>query len=576
MSKTEILEKSMEYVEAGVKHPGYIEWRDGLKEKYDMYKGDQWTREDEEIIRARGQVPVVVNFIKKHINSFLGDEILSRKRLRVILDNTNSEEGNVISDHLSMLLTDWYAREDVQRKFSLKYRDALIQGLGWSNIYMEEGLLRYDYVNPAEMIPDLYEGGHDLGGQRFVAREYKVSNAYLMSKYGNKASFLRGSPDSDHGRSMAFLPHNYHQFYNTQPAEGVSTCHEVQWKEWAVAYSGFTEEGMYFETFSKEKALANIKRKKDIKEIAREKIMRSVIVGDKLLEGSELKGIDPQRSYFSYVPFLLSHCEWSGTPLGELYSYIDIQRAYNFDHTEKKYADKKEVFVFHSQNPGADTRGIEQVLKESRGFISLRSGESLSKMDFRGDSAAALQNIMTTPNIIDMVSPISKAELGEKGNVTSGAAIRAQQKYASIGRTPAQDNVSAAKKREAMVALSAFCSSGDQNIESIIEKGDEKYNEGHRLLMNYVNPAGVIENDISWVGSVARIAFISVPDTDTNAELQRSLVLDLLANPNAQLLMQNPELLRLLGIDGSTSSKISSASPNTDNGNIGQRMGNMR
>lgn len=161
---------------------------------HDFYDGDQWEQEDIEVLKERGQLPLVFNAIKPTIDWLIGTERKTRVDYRVLPREKNDADGAEVKTNVLKYIADvnksQYARS---RAFS----DAIKSGVGW----IEAGIRTDPTIEP------LYTGYEDwrnvwydplsiepdLSDARFVIREKYVDLDVGMEMFPDRQDVLVAS-----------------------------------------------------------------------------------------------------------------------------------------------------------------------------------------------------------------------------------------------------------------------------------------------------------------------------------------------------------------------------------------------
>ena len=185
-TRQKALDTAQEYFRLANLHQSTNEFRLKCINDYGFYDGtEQWQAKDLEKLNAREQLPITVNICKGFIDNLSGVEIQSRYRTACRSDSHKSEDDK-LAEALTHLLFYIQEHQELPYKGSLKFRDSLICGIGWSYLYKENGEVFYEYVHPFNIIPD----PDDLTPQ------------YNAMKYVCRKRWMR--PDMVKARSMAF------------------------------------------------------------------------------------------------------------------------------------------------------------------------------------------------------------------------------------------------------------------------------------------------------------------------------------------------------------------------------------
>jgi hypothetical protein len=144
---------------------------------------------------------------------------------------------------------------------------------------------------------------------------------------------------------------------------------------------------------------------------------------------------------------------------------------------------------------------------------------------------------------LQQVSGLFSDSLGEPTNATSGVAIKQRQIGTSKNLASGFDGNSLVKKREGKMLLDLIQGGDSENL--FVQILDDEETESLVLnLVREIDGEEVIFNDIRTLPLDVYIEH--VPDYDSAPEEQQATLEALLANPNAMMILQNPELLKLL------------------------------
>jgi hypothetical protein len=127
-------------------HPSHQEWCKDTIENYGFYGGyGQWSDFDKLKAQAKGMTPLVVNIIQSFIDSLSGVEIQSRYRNAV-----RSDSGKIEDEQLARALTHmlffYQENQHIPYQGSIKFRDMLVCGLGWSDTYQQNFIRIYTHL----------------------------------------------------------------------------------------------------------------------------------------------------------------------------------------------------------------------------------------------------------------------------------------------------------------------------------------------------------------------------------------------------------------------------------------------
>ena len=560
-SRQKALITAQEFFRTANLHPSTVEFRQKCINDYGFYDGTgQWEALDLRILQERGQLPITVNICKGFIDNLSGVEIQSRYRIACRNDSQNPE-GDKLADALTHLLFSLQEQEEIPYKGSLKFRDSLICGIGWSYLCQEEGVIYYDYVHPFNMIPD----PDDLTLQ-YTAMKY-VCRKRWMRPDRIKARWPQAAKDIDFSEDFSGIQ-GYYQGMNTPELMDRNTLYtdatsgmgssrtgsaqsrvlvvEVQYKVPCNVYKGLDTQGRSFETFNLETAESLAGLEKDIEETKGERIMRTLFLENTLLEHAPLEATFPDQKDFSYIPIVFQRRFKTGVPYGLLESMKDIQRDCNVRVTKSVYAINSARIIFEGNPmPGRDIETIRKELKTADSVIVLPKDSKFQVSSNTQLGEEQLKIVELYLNLIQRVTGIYDEMLGIPTNATSGIAQHMRQVNSVRNNVFAFDNFSQMKKREARFLLSMIQAGEAQNLAVEILTPEEQ----KRIILNLtrlIDGKPVVFNDIR---SLPLSLYIEeVPDYQSSFAEQKATIESLLSNAHAQWLMSSPELLRRLGV----------------------------
>lgn len=551
MSREGPLERARSYFEYANAHPVITAWRAKAQEDYGFYDGDgQWEPEILQQLQERGQAAITVNKIKPLVNFLSGVEIQTRFRMAF-----RSHSGRVEDDRLAKALTHlgYFVQEhqDIPYKASLKFRDSLITGLGWSQLYKDKHGIAYEQVHPLNMVFDPDDLSPNLSAMQFVARLrwYAIEEAKRLwpreSSYWN--NLFHASPQSGSTSGEAnFRQASSLDLYTSGDGGSGSRVLvvEVQYKDYDTAYAGFDGQGRMFQTFSKQEAW-ELDPTGAFDKTTAARIQRVLFTGDRLLEHGPLRPAIPNLPDFTYIPIVWSR-RLNGVPDGWLSSMKDLQRESNYRRA--KLVNNLSSFraeVEANAMPGMSVDQIREELKRPDSILLKTPGTVLNIQSNIPLAQGQFEMLMQVDRELQQVSGIHDDALGKPTNAESGVAIEKRQVNSVRSQVFAFDNLRLMKKREGRLLLHYFQGGGDTFLEAQILDENEK----ETILLNavrYVDGQRVMFNDIRTLP--LSIYVEEVPDFESSAEEQQANLVALLGNAHAPLIMQSPLFMKRLGI----------------------------
>ncbi len=556
ITKQEALHKAQSCFRAANLHPSSQEFRLKCIDDQTFYDGTgQWTARDLQVLAMREQLPITVNICKGYVDALSGVEIQSRYRTACRSDSHREED-----DKLAEALTHWlfYIQEhqDLPYKGSLKFRDSLICGIGWSHLCKEDGVYYYDYVHPFNVIPDPDDLSPQYTAMKYVCRKRWMSPDMIKARWRKAAAsldftsgftssgFYGGSPELD-DRNGAYTE------ASASPSANRLLVVEVQYKVPHKAYKGMDREGRPFETFDLDTAEDLAASSREIEPTDSTRIMRTLFLGDTLLEHAPLDFALPGSKDFSLIPVVFQRRFKTGVPYGLLESMKDIQRDCNVRVTKSVHAVNSSRLVFEGNPmPGADLNRLKRELKSTESVIILPKDSKYQLSSNAQLGEEQLKIVELYLDLIQRVTGIHDEMLGMQTNAASGVAQNIRQVNSVRNNVFAFDNFSNMKKRESLFILGMLQSGDDENVAVQILTPEEK----EMMVLNLTRtiqgktgkPEKVILNNVRTLPLSLYIE--EVPDYKSTFEEQKATFEALLSNAHAHWMMLSPELLRRLGV----------------------------
>lgn len=559
-SKQDILHKVKEYCRAAFLHPSTIQWRKECRENQAFYNakdiynaGDmgQWTKETLDILYSRGQKPTTINLTQAFIDSICGVEIQGRYRT-AYRSQSNKEE----TKKLAAALTAWsfHIQEDqrIPYKGSLKFQDAVITGIGVSNQYKQNGYF-YDYVNSYNVIfdPDnldpQYEGSRYVIRSRFMHPDYIKKMWPSISKYVDLSSSDCMIPGIESieimDRQSDYSLYDGQNFFSN--SKGKIPVIEVQYRVPRKSYSGIDKNGYYFDTFDEKKAYDFSESENDIEEKNSERIMRTLFMGDFILEHAPLNPDLPNMKDFSYIPCVWKRRFGTGVCYGLMECIKDIQRDFNITNVKNRYLmNSSKVAITGNFSDGKTIDNLRSELKRNDSVVFLPEG---TKIQFDSNSQLSKDQISLIPQylmLMQRVTGIHDEMMGVQTNATSAIAQNVRQVNSVRNNVFAFSNFSNMKIRESKHFLDMFQGSDDKNVLVQILDNDQT----ETIILNLtreINGKHVISNDVRTFPVSLYVE--EIPDYKSTYEEQRQMIQSLLSNANANWIMLSPKLMEFMG-----------------------------
>lgn len=529
----------------------YQSWRNEAIQSFRFYDGiGQYHPNILEILHQRKQAPIVVNKIRSMVNQASGLEINTRGKI-AFRPQSNSEEEELLTKAMTHYAFAVQKLQSYSFKGSLRCRDALICGLGWSRTVLQDDEILYDYIHPLNVIFDADDFTPQLTNMDKLINMHFISAEEIKSRWPKFSKQVDSISSFDISTFGNFTP----EFFNRNSALIPSSAsgsgsngsrllvNEVFKKERKKYFCGINKNGYWFETFDEEEAEKVADNKKDIFEKNGTQIMRTVFCNDMLFEYGPMLPNTPNRKDFSLVPCVWLRRTSDAVPIGWIEDFKDLQRELN-------YRKLKEIMSLNSVRAVVDSDAFgnmsaDEIREELSRLDTVLFKTGPGQVDIVPNldiSNAMIKAAERIDHELQQVSGMYSDSMGEATNATSGVAIKQRQLGTSKNLAFGFDSFSMCKEREGQILIDLMQGSGLNNIlVNIVMDDDEK----QVFVMNIVSEEdGEILNDIRTIPVDIYVEI--VPDYDSSFDEQRATLETLLANPQAPLILQNPYLLKIL------------------------------
>lgn len=533
----------------------YQKWRQSAIQSFDFFDGiGQYHPEILQKLHQRGQSPIVVNKVRSMINQASGLEINTRGKI-AFKPQSNSEEEAKLTKAMTHYGFAVQKEQGFSYKGSLRCRDSLICGIGWSRMYPYRNQIMYDYTHPLNIIFDADDFSPQLTNQRHliymrwlapdeIKEEWprfakqideRVGRDDMINNVGNFTSEF-------FNRRSAFIPS-----ISSSGGSGGSRLlvNEVLHKEKRKYYCGVDKNGYYFETFKEDEAEELADNKREITEEVGTQIMRTVFFDDILLDFAPMLPNIPNRADFSDIPCVWQRRTADAVPVGWLEDLKDLQRELNYRKLREILSlNSKTAVVDHNAFHGMDIEEIRQeIMRDDTILIKTGPGQVDIQQNLN-ISDAMIKAAERIDQELQQVSGMYSDSLGAATNATSGVAIKQRQIGTSKNLAHGFDSFTLVKEREGKVLIDLMQGSGLENVLVNITLDDDEKETFIMNLVRDIKGKKVMFNDIRTLPVDIYVEI--VPDYDSSLEEQKATLEALLANPQAPLILQNPYLLKIL------------------------------
>lgn len=145
-------------------------WREQADLDGDFYDGNQWTEEEKQVLKERGQPAVTINRIKPRMDAIFGIQQALRVDTKAYPAHDKEQEAEAISERLREIEDDC----DFDELETLVFEDQAIAGRGWFELKKEWDGLRsrhkIAHLDFREVVKDRYSKKPDLSDAKRVSK----------------------------------------------------------------------------------------------------------------------------------------------------------------------------------------------------------------------------------------------------------------------------------------------------------------------------------------------------------------------------------------------------------------------
>lgn len=555
--KEDVLHHVTKMWRRGTNHYSYVKWREECIKANSLYNGGEahWHADDLRTLKEEGSVPITINVAGGFVDTMSGVEAQSHYRLTARIDE-QGQQSRELGRALTQFLLIWQEQQNVLDHDSIKLKDALIGGLGWSQVYVENGVVRYARVEPLEMIFDADDVSPQLTNQDFIGRMHWMSPDEIRLKWKDKVSKLNLDDyegDNNYvagglmGSALSNLSSSVAPDAGIRKAFGKRLVCELQYKVPTLAYQGLAKNGRHFTTFDIDVAEKVVGRKADIEEFPSKRILRTIFFQDTVLNHAFLMPSYPEQEDYAYIPFVWKRRNSDGVPEGIVEPVRGVQMAINAQFTSSVNSiNANRVFI--SGNIAEFTQGytkpedLEQHILRKKSVTLLPEGVQTQFISGMNLGREQMEFVRESIELMKRIIGIYDDMRG--GNSTHTSGVAEQIRVSNSLRTHAFmfDRFAAMKRRAAAQTLKLFQALCPENVRL---RGVDKNFEP--LYVNLLNEK--LNGDVEMLNDINFLPFTlyleEVPNFKSSLNQRKEELVSLLNNPHANILVMNPRFLDL-------------------------------
>ena len=210
-------------------------WAQHAKEDKEFRLGRQWTEEQEETLKARGQAPIVVNRVHPAVEAAKSMMSANRPSFRVA---PREDSDNKVAQVMSAMLSYMYDISDGRTVVRQMIDDYYVMGLGYIHVYqdpmmdMGKGEVCIHDVDPLDVYVDpnsrdkFFEDAENIIISRLFTREqaeklYPMYANAIKNADNNTADFDHDRPETGRANDLAtHFPEDIDRTHNTEYLRG--------------------------------------------------------------------------------------------------------------------------------------------------------------------------------------------------------------------------------------------------------------------------------------------------------------------------------------------------------------------
>lgn len=523
------------------------EWRRRMELDEDMYDSDQWDAESKLILEERGQEPLVLNVIAQSINWIIGSQRNARTDYKIL---PRRKEASKSAERKGQLLKYLSDVNKSQFSFSDAFEEQIKAGLSWLECGVQDdadGEPIYErFESWRNIVWDSSASERDLSDGRYLFRTKWVDLDTAIALFPNREAAIRhsASPVYEFGASLDRFGDDAmdsseidsvrdayssieHPAYSRDRVRLIEAWFKVPEQEEVMAGGDFAGE-IYDERSpghaeQVETGMAEVRKRLTY----RTKVM--VMTSSRVLWFSK----SPYRhNRYPLTPLWCYRKKKTGEPYGIVRNMVDAQKDIN-KRFSKALAILSSNKTIMDEGAVSDLDEFEDEVSRPNAIIVKKKGYELNIDADRELSAAHLQVMQMSMQMIQTLSGVTDEAMGRTTNAVSGKAITARQEQGAVSTSTAFDHLRAARQYhgEKMLSLTEQFMDERKQFRITNSRGQPDYVE--------IND-GLPENDI-----VRTKADFVISEDDWNASIRRAQVTELM-EMMTQLAPVAPQIVMVL------------------------------
>lgn len=515
-------------------------WRAEADLACEFYDGNQLDAETIEILKDRGQPPLITNLISAAVNTVLGIEVGMRQDWRVRQEDDEVASADA-ADALSLKLKHAETKSGADRACSDAFAAQVKAGIGFIEVARESDPFkppyRVRYIHRREIYWDWKSQERDLSDARYLIRRRWVEVDTAIAMMPQYADLFRGTCSNWN----AFDPLNEKNWNLAQSmdlerdtkwdastwrdTERRTVClHEIWYRKWVTADVMIFADGKATKIDYDNEAHQDI----ILSGVVRVKKATFQVVRLAWYCGPHFLYDEPSpytHTHFPYVPFFGYREDITGAPYGLVRAMISPQKEVNARkskvlwnlNSRRVIADQDAVTdhdTTRDEVARADAYLILNPNRRSHSRFEVDSGGELSSMQF--------QVMQESKQEIAEASGIHKSMQGQQSGATSGLAINSLVQQGMTTIAGLNDNFQHGRRLvgEQLFSLMVQDYSGRQITVKIGEGMSQRVIVLNELVMDEVSGQTTIKNNVATMDAAVVLGDVGTTPTFRMQQLQ--------------------------------------------------------
>lgn len=436
-----LIDRLRDNFNAAVEHPTWLDFSRNATTDFKYKEGEQWTKEEIEVIEKRGQAATVENEIKPICDRLTGQ--YKKQKTRIVFRGRNlgkdEDKGNVLSD----LMLHAQQRSGYEFEEGDMFDDGVTSGFGVLDVFMEfddalKAIIRIKHEDCLDMFPDPNSKRYDWNEDaEFVCRAKWISYDKAKARYPKKAKQLQAyiNVNKIENESQEIQANNYID-YRLEKVRLV----EQEYKTYKTQIIAITEDNDAVDLTDFNEAQKKQFREKFPDALyydqVKTEMKAAVFCGDVILE-------DKKRPYnhnlFRFVPYYV-YRKKNGEPYGVVRNLKDINAEINKRGSKALHLLNTNQAIFEEGAIRDKDKLVEEMAKPD-GIIEYKRGYKFA-LEKNVEVASAQVALQTEKKqAMARVSGISDESMARHSEIRSGVGLQRKQMMTDIIIMPVFDNL---------------------------------------------------------------------------------------------------------------------------------------